>query len=81
MSSRIRLSKASAAVGESEESSPHRHRIVPTLTDAVIKCGEILKMGFRSGVFANRCAVLLLDRLVIYNAVGDDYAIVVCVLL
>ena len=44
--------------------------------DSVIKCGAILKMGSRSGVLANRCAVLLPDRLVIYNAASDDYAIV-----
>ena len=75
-SARVCLFEASAAVGRSKGSSPCRHPIVPTLMDSVIKCGAILKMGSRSGVLANRCAVLLPDRLVIYNAAGDDYAIV-----
>ena len=44
--------------------------------DAVIKTGLILKKGDRSSNYSKRCAVLLFDRIVIYEKVGDPIPLV-----
>ena len=52
------------------------HRSVPTFEEPVVKSGFLLKKGARSSSYSKRCAVLLPDRLVIYENPGDSNAIV-----
>ena len=52
------------------------HRSVPTFEEPVVKSGFLLKKGARSSSYSKRCAVLLSDRLVIYENPGDTIAIV-----
>lgn len=42
----------------------------------MVKSGFLLKKGARSSSYSKRCAVLLADRLVIYENLGDSNAIV-----
>ena len=54
----------------------HSHRVVPHFNDVVVKSGLILKKGARSSSYIKRCAVLLKDRIVIYDSVGDQQPLV-----
>ena len=47
----------------------------------VVKCGYLLKKGEHSSSFTKRCVVLLRDRIVVYENVGDPVALVLCVFL
>ena len=55
----------------------YSHRVVPHFNDVVVKSGLILKKGARSGSYLKRCAVLLKDRIVVYDSVGDQEPLVV----
>lgn len=50
--------------------------MIPEIDDVVIKCGFLLKKGAHSSSFTKRCVVLLHDRMVIYDNVGDPVALV-----
>ena len=55
---------------------PRSHRVVPHFNDVVVKSGLLLKKGARSSSYIKRCAVLLKDRIVIYDSVGDQEPLV-----
>lgn len=50
--------------------------MIPEIDDVVIKTGFLLKKGAHSSSFTKRCVVLLHDRMVIYDNVGDPVALV-----
>lgn len=58
------------------EGLKHSHRSLPVFEDVVIKSGLLLKKGARSNSFAKRCVVLLPDRLVVYQNMGDSVPLV-----
>ena len=54
----------------------YRHRVEPVFESAVTKSGLLMKKGSRSANYSKRCIVLLSDRLVVYDKVGDSMPIV-----
>ena len=54
----------------------NRHREIPQISHVVVKSGYLMKKGAHSSNYTKRCAVLLKDRIVIYENVGDPVALV-----